>query len=182
MTIKIRCELDSAIEYFYKMIYETVFYSTPSQTSCFHRSPKWDVNASEEVRKLLQAKKRLRKGWQHTCLPVDKTNLNRATAELKHKIDKYKNDSFCTFMQNLNYGNADYVTQNAVNPFKQSTKWMGGIQYHWFVDQKWTGRQLPNSICPHKRSPGKLEIFLGSISWRSAGFRSCMALRAPVQN
>lgn len=85
--IKTPTELDEAVETLTKLIHEAAFLSTPQQI--YHDFPNFRV--SYEIRQLIRKKRRLRKIWQRTRRPADKTNFNRASNELKKLLKDHKN-------------------------------------------------------------------------------------------
>lgn len=89
-------DIDNAVEYFTKTIQEAVWKSTPD---------KLNSHASQDVPLLIKGKiadkRRLRKTWQRTRAPSDKTRLNQATRELKILLNNDKNNRIQNYLKEL---------------------------------------------------------------------------------
>ena len=73
---------------------------------------------------MISEKSKLRKTWQQTRLPQDKTKLNNFSQKLKRSIKQIKNDSINTYLQELtNDSSTDYslwkTTKNLKTPILQ---------------------------------------------------------------
>lgn len=77
---------------------------------------------SAEIRSLIKYKRKIRKKWQITHDPADKSRFNRATAVLKRKILEFKNETYSRFIADLNDKNCDHDIQKVVKPFKHPMK------------------------------------------------------------
>lgn len=121
ISIKTTIELDDAVEYFTNKIHEAAFFSTPQKgneiksRSCMH--------VCGEIRALIKHKRRLRKKWQTTRNPRDKTALNKATTEVKEKLKEFRNKSVSDYIHSLNDRNADdHKIWNATKYLKHPKK------------------------------------------------------------
>lgn len=101
ISLKTPDELDRAIETFTNLIHESAHLATPhkDEKSCS------DVRISYKIKKLIAQKRRLRKIWQTTRHPDDRTNYNRAKNSLTNTLKEYKNDSINAFLSNLSPSN-----------------------------------------------------------------------------
>lgn len=107
-------ELEDAVESFTNLIHEAGLLSTPQQC----QSNGVNVRISAEIRELIMNKRRLRKIYQSTRSPIDKTNFNRAAQYLKKRLKEYKNDSVKKFLRQLD------VTRNDDHSLWKATKYL----------------------------------------------------------
>ncbi|XP_050341565.1 uncharacterized protein LOC126767893 [Bactrocera neohumeralis] len=63
----------------------------------------WSPGAQAEIRSLIRIKRRLRRKWQKSRNPIDKTTLNKATRKLKEKLNDFENKSISDYIKSLNY-------------------------------------------------------------------------------
>lgn len=101
LSIKNAAELDDATVYFTNLIHESAKLSSPQEVE--NNISRFRI--SFEIRQLIRRKRRLRKIWQRTRLPMDKTNFNRAAHLLKSRLKEYKNNSLCSYLRNLSPSN-----------------------------------------------------------------------------
>lgn len=100
MPIKTEAELEEAEEMFTNLIHRSALMATPQDVE--QNISKFKI--SFEIKKLIKLKRRLRKVWQSTRSPTDKTNFNRAVRVLQHKLKAHKNNSedvfalYCSFL------------------------------------------------------------------------------------
>lgn len=121
-SLKSGIEIDDAVENFVQLIHEAAFHSTPEpDTQCSSSLP-----VSLEIRNLIKYKRRLRKEWQRTRLPEDKTNLNRAVQNLRKRLKELKNDATGRYLSELspfenNEHNLYQCTKYLKRPQKRNT-------------------------------------------------------------
>lgn len=112
-------ELDDAVEAFVQLIHEAAYRSTPHKDE--HR--KTNIRVSLEIRNLIKIKRRLRKIWQRTRLPTDKTEFNRAARHLKKRLKQIKNDSVGRYLSELSpLNNNEYNLHRATKYLKRPQK------------------------------------------------------------
>jgi hypothetical protein len=58
-------------------------------------------NIPLKIKKLIRAKRKARRKWQHSHNPEDKTTYNQQTNRLKKKLKEAQNDSFYDYVTNL---------------------------------------------------------------------------------
>lgn len=96
--IKNGFELEDAVETFIKLIREAACESTPTDNN---NSDNSNIKLTIEIKKLIKRKRRLRKIWQTTRHPADKSNFNRAVNYLTKRLQELKNDSVGRYLKNL---------------------------------------------------------------------------------
>lgn len=96
--IKDSFDLDDAVEKYTSLIHEAAFIATPQQ----QRTNGNNVRVSAEIRALIENKRRLRKIYQNTRIPLDKTNFNRAARHLTKRLKNFENESIDNYLRNLN--------------------------------------------------------------------------------
>lgn len=122
-SIKSSAELDNAVETFTLLIHQAVSASTIENRANFTPRRRACVHVSADIRALIQQKRKLRKKWQNTRSPADKTLLNRATSELKDKLKEFRNKSISDYIENLNDNrNDDYKIWKATKYLKRPKK------------------------------------------------------------
>lgn len=73
-----------------------------------------------EIRKLVAEKRKLRKKWQRTRAPDDKTRLNNATQKLRREIIEIKNESINKYLSELTDGKeTDYSLWKVTKKLKR---------------------------------------------------------------
>lgn len=75
-----------------------------------------------ETRQMILNKRRLRRIWQTTRIPLDKANFNRASNLLKRRLFELKNYETATFLQRINYNS--YSLWKATRDLKRPVKKM----------------------------------------------------------
>lgn len=119
LSIKNAAELDDATVYFTNLIHESAKLSSPQEVE--NNISRFRI--SFEIRQLIRRKRRLRKIWQRTRLPMDKTNFNRAAHLLKSRLKEYKNNSLCSYLRNLSpSNNNEYNLWKATKYLKRPQK------------------------------------------------------------
>ncbi|XP_049304704.1 uncharacterized protein LOC105230448 isoform X9 [Bactrocera dorsalis] len=84
-----------------------------------HLSPREQA----EIRSLIKKKRRLRRKWQRSRNPIDKTIANRATRELREKFTYFENKSTSDYIESLNYrNNEDHKIWNVTKYLKRPKK------------------------------------------------------------
>lgn len=77
-------------------------------------------NYPMEIRKLVQEKRKARRIWQQSRSPTDKTVLNRKTQQLKREIQKLKETSIATYLENMSAGKStNYSLWKATKKIKR---------------------------------------------------------------
>lgn len=117
-SIKTGEELDEAFEEFIRLIHEAAVSSTPREENITS-----NVRVTREIKNLIRVKRRLRKTWQRTRLPLDKKNFNRAARHLNLRLKELKNESVGIYLSNLTpSGNNEYKLWNATSNIKRPQK------------------------------------------------------------
>lgn len=97
-------QLEKEAEQFVQNVQQAAWENTPA----IQRRIKGN-NYPKEIKELIMEKRKLRKRWQQTRAPGDKTKLNNATQQLKREIQQIKNESISIYLSNLTYdSNTDY--------------------------------------------------------------------------
>lgn len=97
LNLPLKCEYDliMAVEHVVRVI----------QGAAWNSTPEVDENREEScpahIKKAISNKRKLRRKWQNTRHPNDKTNLNRAATELKKQLNELKNKSIQDHLENL---------------------------------------------------------------------------------
>lgn len=90
-------DIDEAVELFNLSIQNAAWKSTPYlQAKCDTH-----INYPVYIKQKIAVKRRLRRIWQNTRNPIDKTNFNRAAQQLKRSLLNLKNEWFREFSSNL---------------------------------------------------------------------------------
>lgn len=114
--LKSQDELESETEKFITDIQQSVWSNTPEL-----KRKTTGLNYPKEIKTLITSKRKARRKWQESRDPVDKKTLNRLTRELKEEIRIIKNESVCTYLEELtNDKNTDYSLWKAVKYLKRS--------------------------------------------------------------
>lgn len=118
-SLKFDFELDDAVEKYTNLIHEAAYLSTPRSEAINGSS----VLISAEIRNLIQRKRRLRRIWQRSRNPRDKTIFNRASNDLKRRLSFFKNRDFENFLRNLSTSNnTEYSLWRATKYLKRPKK------------------------------------------------------------
>lgn len=97
MALKKPEDIEIAVETFTKIIQEAAYSASPWQNT--HN--KVHRKCPSSIRAVILEKRRLRRVWQQTRHPDDKTRYNRKCRELKDLNKKIKNEYFEHFLENL---------------------------------------------------------------------------------
>lgn len=116
--LKTEDDLNWAVEYTTRLIQNAVWDSTPS-----------NVHSNEvkqlptEIKNLIATKRKLRRIWQTTRLPLDKTRLNRASTILKKKLKDLHNSAIQKYLEELSpMQDTDYSLWKATKIIRQPQK------------------------------------------------------------
>lgn len=95
--LKTEYDLEDAVNHINTVIQNSAWEATPRAPGNFV-SPS---NCPIQIKKLIAEKRKLRRIWQLTRIPSDKTNFNRAARQLKQALIKIKNDWFEEYTRGL---------------------------------------------------------------------------------
>lgn len=120
--IKTGDDLDDAVESLTTLIHEAAVLSTPTTKAPQGIGTK--VQASADLREMIRQQRRLRRIWQRTRNPLDKTNWNRAIKMCSERLAEQKNDNTALYLKKLspNNKNKDHELFNATKYLKRPTK------------------------------------------------------------
>lgn len=114
-TLKTNTDIDDAVQYL----------TTSIQTAAWSAAPKNEKTNNpntypSSIMNLIREKRMLRKRWQNTRLPLDKSKLNRAIKQLKSALFEYKNATVQQYLSSLTPSQAtDYNLWKATKKLKQ---------------------------------------------------------------
>lgn len=114
LTLKNQSNIDQATYQLCSTIQEAAWAATPElqQTQCLNTYPK-------SIKDKIAEKRKLRKRWQITRAPNDKTLLNQASKQLKNQLNMLKNESIQDYLSNLSATEAsDYSLWKATRKLK----------------------------------------------------------------
>lgn len=94
--LKSRIDIENAVQNLNKIIQAAVWSSTPTNTTTYSRQVLPTI-----IKQKIVEKRRLRKIWQNTRCPQDKTKLNQITRQLKDLLNNHKNDSIQKYLKGL---------------------------------------------------------------------------------
>ena len=124
MPLKTKEDIETAIEHFNTTIQDAAHTSTPKTTIRENI-----FNYPIEITKKLKEKRKLRKIWQTTHYPPDKSNFNKASKELKNLIIKNKNDTLQDFLSKLSpQGNNEHSVWKATKFLKRPKTFISPIK------------------------------------------------------
>lgn len=110
-------QLEMEAELFNKHIQAAAWENTPT----ISRTVKSN-NYPKEIRDLISEKRKLRRKWQLTRAPTDKTALNNAAQHLKRVIQRIKNESMDEYLRDLsNDSKTDYSLWKTTKRLKRPT-------------------------------------------------------------
>lgn len=113
--LRTAANIEHAVEYLNTVIQKSAWQSTPverQRTDCIDNPAIIKIKIAE--------KRRLRRIWQYSRSPLDKTLFNRAARELKEMLRNQKNDSFQNYLEDLSPGQeTDYSLWKATRRLKQ---------------------------------------------------------------
>jgi 2-phospho-L-lactate guanylyltransferase (CobY/MobA/RfbA family) len=113
--LKTKYDIDQAIEHLNKSIEDAIRQSTPAQRTVSKQQDLPDI-----IKQHIADKRRLRKLWQITRAPQDKTKFNRVIAQLKRILHAHKNDAIQHYLQQLSTTEtSDYSLWKATRKIKQ---------------------------------------------------------------
>lgn len=99
--LKTNQDLDEAVKYITENIQRAAWSSTPELA--YETKPNSvPINIKEKI----AFKRRMRRRWQQTRAPADKTKLNKITQELKALLKEYKNNSIQHYLTELSASKA----------------------------------------------------------------------------
>lgn len=110
-------EIDSGVECLTNLIQSAAWNSTPipNNSTQVNRYP-------PHIREKINLKRKLRKKWQHTRYPADRTRLNKMTKELSMEIKHFRNGVFHNHLKKLtNDRTTDYSLWKLTKTFKRPT-------------------------------------------------------------
>lgn len=127
MPLKTKDDIDLAAQYLTTLIQAAAWSSTNSH-NCTESN---GTNYPREIMEGIAEKRRLRRVWQLSRHPADKTAFNKAAKDLKEVIREVKNESFKTHLESLSTSERDDYSlwkatkrlkrpQNIVPPIKNS--------------------------------------------------------------
>ena len=158
--LKNRQQLDEEVELFTKNIQQAAWTSTPEIKRRISGN-----NYPKEIRELISEKRKLRKTWQQTRSPHDKTRFNNFSQKLKRSIKQIKNDSINTYLQKLtNDTSTDYSLWKATKNLKRPIMQIPPIRQE---DGSWAknneqkakifAKQLEKTFQPHEENENALD-------------------------
>lgn len=95
--LKTNRDIDEATEHLTKSIQQAAWNSTPETIKATNPT----YNCPTQIQQTIMKKRKLRKVWQETRAPQDKTKLNQAIKELKHMLENKNNADIQNYLQNL---------------------------------------------------------------------------------
>jgi hypothetical protein len=108
-------QIDEEVELLVKNIQKAAWNNSPTISTRTKGN-----NYPKEIRVLITEKRKLRRKWQQSRAPTDKTILNNATQHLKREIWKIKNESISTYLSELsNESSTDYSLWKATKKLKR---------------------------------------------------------------
>lgn len=113
-------EIENSVISFTETIQKAAWFSTPVL-----KKKQVGLNYPNYIKNLLSEKRRLRRTWQETRAPEDKTNFNRAAQKLKRKLKEFKDQTYQNYITSLGTDkNSDYslwkCTKKLNRPIVQS--------------------------------------------------------------
>lgn len=123
--LKNEVNISNAITNFNTSIITAVTYATPTQTIPQYQEEICPI----AVKSKIEQKRKLRKKWQNTRAPADKSKLNRAVKEIKIMLNKIKNEAVREYVAQLTpTENTDYSLWKATKKIKQPQTHMPPIK------------------------------------------------------
>ncbi|GAB0098632.1 uncharacterized protein DMENIID0001_143950 [Sergentomyia squamirostris] len=115
VSLKSPSEIENAVEDFTAKICDAACAATPSTLKQMYTAP-----LPVCVRDKIQEKRKLRKIWQKTKSPIDKTKFNKSTEELKTLLNDLRNDSLQEYVSGLSpWRDTDYNLWKATKYLKR---------------------------------------------------------------
>lgn len=116
--LKTAQDIDEAVEHLTKSIQQAAWRATNEMQE--EIKPGF---VPKNIKAKLIEKRKLRKRWQITRDPIDRTNLNRAIKNLKETLADHKNQGVRTFLENLSASKStEYSLWKVARKIKQSQK------------------------------------------------------------
>jgi hypothetical protein len=103
------------VDYITKLIRTAAWISTPERKNSTQEAH----NVPLHIRELVYEKRQARRRWQNSRNPLDKTELNKLTRNLRSAIKQAKNETFKTYITNLSPD--DHSLWKATKNFKRTT-------------------------------------------------------------
>ena len=133
VSLQNKYEVDNETEKFINDIQISARDSTPE----IHKKLKGH-NYPSEIREIIREKRKLRQKWQRTRAPVDKTNFNNISQQLRREIKRIKNESFNTYLNQLSNDKvSDYSLWKATKKFTRPIMQIPPIR---ILNQNWARR------------------------------------------
>lgn len=98
LSLKSGEDLDDAVEDFTNLLHEAAHLSTPTIENKSGDS----LQTSAEIRQFIIEKRRLRRNWQRSRNPYDKTLFNKACKDLKAMLSDHRENTTATFFEKIN--------------------------------------------------------------------------------
>lgn len=115
--LKTNLDIDKATEHLTQSIQQAAWYSTPEPKTIEPIS----YNCPALVKQKIDEKRKLRKVWQRTRAPQDKSTLNKTIKELKHLLETNSNMAIQNYLQNLSATkSSDYSLWKATRRLNKS--------------------------------------------------------------
>lgn len=106
-------DIEEAVQYTTKLLQDASWLATPIHTKAVNVTH----NIPLGIKTLVHEKRRARHQWQRTRNPLDKTQLNRLTHNLRSAIQTAKNETFKMYITNLSTD--DHSLWKATKKFKR---------------------------------------------------------------
>lgn len=109
-------DIEDTIEYFTRVIQKAAWQSTPLE-----RAKTRSATYPDEIRNKVIEKRRLRRVWQNTHHPHDKTRYNQCSRRLKEMIKNYKEETLQEYLYGLSpTADTDYSLWKATRNLEKS--------------------------------------------------------------
>lgn len=95
-SLKTHDDIIEAVEHFNQCVQQAAWNATPAIVDRTN-----EIYCSKVIRDTIKEKRKLRKNWQSTRHPEDKTKLNKATKELKRLLHQEQNFRLQQYLKNL---------------------------------------------------------------------------------
>ena len=120
LTLQVPLKTPQDIEDYVHHLVQTIQQAAWNSTST-PITPTCTQNCSHPIKQKLMEKRKLRKKWQNTRSPQDKTAFNKAVKELKHLLCEERQQSIQTYLVNLSATDSTaYSLWKATRRLKQS--------------------------------------------------------------
>jgi hypothetical protein len=97
LQLKVNQDLEDAVDYITQLIQTAAWTSTPNRENTLQDAH----NLPLHIRELIYEKRRARRRWQNSRNPLDRTELNKLTHNLRSAMTQAKNETFKTYITNL---------------------------------------------------------------------------------